>query len=237
MTTAIKDKAVATNAGAVPAHRPVIKVLAIGGTACKVVAGEHAAGQPDPSYFCLDTDSHKLEKCCGTHAIHLGQRLIDGLGTAGKPEVARQAVKESQQAIRDAVASADIVLIIAGLGGGTGSGAAPAVAAMAREAGAYVVATVTQPFGFEAAWRHKNAERAVNNLKRHVDSLLVVSLDDFAATVKETSDSDALDEVLDLADRTMSRSIRAVIHVNSIDDLGELDLPRVKPVAISARGR
>ncbi len=202
----------------------LITVLAVGGAGCKTLSRMHNAGAPGVQYYCLNTDRRSLERSEGPTNILLGEGLTGGLGTGGKPEVGRRAAEDDRDEILHAVGPSDLVLIVAGMGGGTGSGAAPVVAALAREAGAHVTAVVTKPFGYEAAWRQENAEQGISALKRHAHSLLVVHHDDLAATLKERMGSATWDEVLDLADSALNRTIRGVEGIKALPDGGSLDL-------------
>ncbi|MCL0101577.1 hypothetical protein M1O29_00615 [Dehalococcoidia bacterium] len=237
MTTVVKNKTINSQGGAGSAHRPATKILAVGGAASKVLEREQAQGITGAGAFYLDTDIPSLDRYPPNQTIQLQQKLAR-VGTDGRPEIARQAVQDCHELIHGTISSTDIVMIIAGLGGGTGSGAAPTIAAMARDSGAYVIATVTQPFGFEAEWRKENAAKAIANLKRQTHSLLVISFDDLTAAVQENSAEETnLDEVLALADWTMARSLRTIIEINSMDAIGEIEVPLAKPINSTTQSR
>ncbi len=133
----------------------------------------------------VNTDMQDLEKCTVRKRIHVGKNLTRGLGTGMNPELGRQAAEENRSEIVEAAKGADLVFITAGLGGGTGSGAAPVVAEIAREAGALTVAIVTKPFTFEGAQRSRVAEEALIRLRERVDALIVVPNDRVFNVIKK----------------------------------------------------
>jgi|TARA_B100000513_G_scaffold134360_1_gene60384 cell division protein FtsZ len=157
-----------------------IQVVGVGGGGSNTVSrmidmlGESAKSL---RFASMNTDQQALTASKAELAVQLGALCTRGLGAGGKPQVGRQAALESQEAIETAVADYDLVFITAGMGGGTGSGAAPVVAKLAREASALVVSIVTRPFTFEGAQRHKQAEESIEALLTHSDILIVVSND------------------------------------------------------------
>ena len=215
----VRNGAVHKNWGAIRSRRPVIKILGIGEAGCKAVSRMYDGGVPEVEYYCLSTDYHHLDHCAGPERVRLGIVLTQGLGSKGVPEIGRRAAKEGQDQILQAIRPADLVLIVAGMGGGTGTGAAPVVAALSREAGAHVVAAVTQPFSFEAASRHKNAEHGIRNLKRHVDTLVLISHERLAAALEQNDESYTWDEILHRADSALDQSVREVAAIGTFQEV------------------
>jgi cell division protein FtsZ len=153
----------------------------------------------------VNTDMQDLEKCVVRKRIHVGKNLTRGLGTGMNPELGRQAAEENRSEIVEAMKGADLVFITAGLGGGTGSGAAPVVAEIAKENGALTVAIVTKPFTFEGTQRSRIAEEALMRLRERVDALIVVPNDRvFNVIKKETPLVRAFEKIDEILHDTLS---------------------------------
>ena len=151
-----------------------IKVIGVGGGGNNAVNRMISAGIESASFVAINTDKQALILSRATERIQIGEKLTKGLGAGADPEVGRQAAEESRQAIKEALQGTDLVFITAGMGGGTGTGAAPVVAQIAKELGALTVAVVTKPFGFEGRRRMNNAEQGIANLRKNVDTLVVI---------------------------------------------------------------
>ncbi len=152
----------------------VIKVIGVGG--CGGNAVEHMIGKgvAGVEFIAANTDAQVLDRNPAPKRIPLGAELTQGLGAGAKPEVGRDAAMESKMALQESIRGADMLFITAGMGGGTGTGAAPVVAQLAKEMGILVVAVVTKPFRFEMQKRERAAQAGVDELQKHVDSLIVV---------------------------------------------------------------
>ncbi|HEX4044374.1 MAG TPA: cell division protein FtsZ [Gammaproteobacteria bacterium] len=151
----------------------VIKVVGIGGgggNAVKSMAG-HIEGV---EFYCANTDAQALQESTANNIIQLGENITRGLGAGANPEVGRRAAEEDREKIRSALSGADMVFIAAGMGGGTGTGAAPVFAQVAKELGILTVAITTKPFSFEGKMRLQTAEQGLANLSQHVDSLITI---------------------------------------------------------------
>ena len=133
---------------------------------------EHEIQGPD--FICANTDSQALDKAKGATILKLGDNLTKGLGAGANPEVGKQAAERDRDAITDMLDGADMVFITAGMGGGTGTGAAPVIAQIAKELGGLTVAVVTKPFSFQGKERQKAAEGGISELVEEVDSLLTI---------------------------------------------------------------
>lgn len=152
----------------------VIKVIGVGGCGGNAVDHMVAKGVAGVEFIAANTDSQALDRNGAPKRIALGAELTQGLGAGAKPEVGRDAAMESKVAVQEAIRGADMVFITAGMGGGTGTGAAPVVAQLAKEMGILVVAVVTKPFRFEMQKRERAAQAGIDELQKHVDSLIVV---------------------------------------------------------------
>lgn len=152
----------------------VIKVIGVGGgggNAVEHMVAEHVEGV---QFICANTDAQALKNSKAKYQLQLGDQLTKGLGAGADPEIGRQAAEEDKEKIKDVLNGADMVFITAGMGGGTGTGAAPVVAEVAKEMGILTVAVVTKPFSFEGKQRALSAERGIQQLAQHVDSLITI---------------------------------------------------------------
>ncbi|MBQ8503888.1 MAG: cell division protein FtsZ [Clostridia bacterium] len=151
-----------------------IKVIGVGGGGGNAVNGMVESGIVGVEFLSINTDRQILENSKATHKIQIGEKVTGCMGAGGDPAIGRKAAEESRDVIADALKSTDMVFITAGMGGGTGTGAAPVVAEIARELGALTVGIVTKPFKFEGRKRMKQAEEGIKELEKHVDSLIVI---------------------------------------------------------------
>ena len=151
-----------------------IKVVGVGGGGGNAVNGMVESGIVGVEFLSINTDRQILENSKATHKIQIGEKVTGCMGAGGDPSVGRKAAEESRDVIADALRSTDMVFITAGMGGGTGTGAAPVVAEIARELGALTVGIVTKPFKFEGRKRMTQAEEGIKELEKHVDSLIVI---------------------------------------------------------------
>ena len=197
------------------ARMKVIGVGGAGGNAVNRMVDEDLEGV---EFITANTDGQALKGSRAQVTIQLGKKLTRGLGAGARPEIGRQAVAESADDIRRALEGADLVFVTAGMGGGTGTGAAPIIGEIAREMGALCIAIVTRPFSFEGKKRMRQAEQGLAELRRSVDTMIVVPNDRLLAVVgKGTSFRDALkkaDEVLLHATQGISDLIRVTGEVN-----------------------
>lgn len=151
-----------------------IKVVGVGGGGGNALNCIVATGIQNVEYISVNTDAQALKNSKATTKIQIGQKLTHGLGAGGKPEIGEGAAQESKDEIQDALKGADMIFITAGMGGGTGTGAAPVVAEIARDMGILTVAVVTKPFAFEGTRKLAQAERGIDALIKNVDSLVVI---------------------------------------------------------------
>jgi len=151
-----------------------IKVVGVGGGGGNAVAHMRTQAMDGVQFICINTDAQALSDITLSEALHIGRETTNGLGAGANPDVGRAAAQESRAAIAEQLAGADMVFITAGMGGGTGTGAAPVVAEVARELGALTVAVVTKPFKFEGKSRMRIADQGIAELKEAVDSLIII---------------------------------------------------------------
>ncbi len=197
------------------ARMRVIGVGGAGGNAVNRMVDEDLEGV---EFISANTDAQALKNSQAGITIQLGKKLTRGLGAGARPEIGRQAIAESEEEVRKALDGADLVFITAGMGGGTGTGAAPLIGEIAREMGALTIGIVTRPFSFEGKKRMRQADQGLAELRRAVDTMIVVPNDRILAVVgKGTTFKDALkkaDEVLLHATQGISDLIRVTGEVN-----------------------
>ena len=154
-----------------------IKVIGIGGAGNNVINRMIDAGVKGVDFVCVNTDKQDLNKSPCDNKVQIGEKLTGGMGAGSKPEIGRKSAEESRAALSKLLEGTDMVFITAGMGGGTGTGAAPIIADLAHEAGILTVGVVTKPFKFEGANRMRQADAGINELKDKVDSLIIIPND------------------------------------------------------------
>ena len=157
--------------------RPIIKVIGVGGGGGNAVNTMIEAGLEGVEFICANTDCQVLEASLAGTKVHLGRNLTKGLGAGANPEIGRAAALEDAQRMAETLPGADMVFVTAGMGGGTGTGAAPVIAQIARDLGALTVGVVTKPFAFEGSQRKKKASIGINELGKAVDTLIIIPND------------------------------------------------------------
>ena len=177
------------------AQGAVIKVIGVGGGGGNAINRMIDEGVAGVEFIAANTDVQALSSAKAETVIQLGPKLTRGLGAGGQPEVGRKAAEESEEVLTEALQGADMVFITAGMGGGSGTGAAPVIARIAKAVGALTVAVVTRPFGFEGSKRGNFAIEGINELREHVDTLLIISNNNLLEIVdKKTPLLEALSE-------------------------------------------
>lgn len=209
-------------------HLAVIKVVGVGGGGTNAVNRMVEAGVRGVEFIAVNTDRQALLMSDADKTIHIGEEITRGLGAGANPEVGCQAAEESRAEIREALAEADMVFVTAGEGGGTGTGAAPIIAEIAREEiGALTVGVVTKPFSFEGRTRRNQAEQGIDLLAQKVDTLIVIPNDRLLEIVdKKTSMLDAFR----IADDTLRQGIQGVTDLITIPGLINLDFADIRTV-------
>ena len=195
-----------------------IKVIGVGGAGNNVVNRMIAAGVGGVEFVVVNTDKHDLNKSNCRNKIQIGEKLTGGMGAGSKPEIGQKSAEESKAAISKILEGTDMVFITAGMGGGTGTGAAPIIADLAHEAGILTVGVVTKPFKFEGANRMKQAEAGIANLSDKVDSLIIIPNDRLKyVTDQKITFANAFgiaDDVLKQAVQSISELVGYSEHVN-----------------------
>ena len=213
---------------------PLLKVLGIGGGGSNAVSRMYKDKLPVVEYYALNTDAQHLFRCDVAHRITLGQNLTRGLGAGAQPELGRQAAEESREEIKRAIQGADMVFIAVGMGGGTGTGAAPVVAQIAKECNALTVAVVSRPFTFEAAARRKNAEEGISRLKDNVDTLITIPNDRLLEINGQGEQTFTWEEALKMADSVLHQGIQAIAEVVTVPGEINVDFADVKTILSNA---
>jgi cell division protein FtsZ len=152
----------------------VLKVVGVGGGGCNALGSMIARGLQGVEYVAVNTDAQVLESSKANHKVQVGSNITRGLGAGADPNIGRKAVEEDREKIAAILAGSDMVFVTAGMGGGTGTGGAPIIASVAQSIGALVVGIVTKPFKWEGKLRMMNAEQGIQDLRKHVDSLIVI---------------------------------------------------------------
>ena len=204
-----------------------IKVIGLGGGGGNAINRMVESGVKGVEFIAANTDLQVLNSSKADVKIQIGATLTDGLGAGGKPEVGKESAVESKKEIEDALAGADMVFITAGMGGGTGTGAAAIVAEIAQGLGALTVAIVTKPFSFEGKRRMENALSGIEELKKHVDTLIVIPNDRLREIIdKSTPMLEAFKEV----DNVLRRGVQSISDLIAVVGLVNLDFADVKAV-------
>ena len=204
-----------------------IKVIGLGGGGGNAINRMVESGVKGVEFIAANTDLQVLNTSKADVKIQIGANLTDGLGAGGKPEVGKESALESKKEIEDALSGADMVFITAGMGGGTGTGAAAIVAEIAQSLGALTVAIVTKPFSFEGKRRMENALAGIEELKQHVDTLIVIPNDRLREIIdKSTPMLEAFKEV----DNVLRRGVQSISDLIAVVGLVNLDFADVKAV-------
>ena len=210
-----------------------IKVIGLGGAGCNAVNTMIAAGLTRVEFVVANTDLQSLSKSSTQYRIQLGPERTKGLGAGANPEVGKDAALESESEIRTALEDADMVFVTAGMGGGTGTGGAPVAARLARDLGILTVGVVTKPFQHEGQRRMGFAEEGLRELRRHVDSLLVIPNQKLLTLVDKST---PVLEAFKMADDVLRQAIKGITDVITTPGLVNVDFADVKTV-MSYRGR
>ena len=212
---------------AAAAQGAVIKVIGVGGGGGNAINRMIDEGLAGVEFIAANTDVQALSSAKAETVIQLGPKLTRGLGAGGQPEVGRKAAQESEEVLTEALQGADMVFITAGMGGGSGTGAAPVIARIAKSVGALTVAVVTRPFGFEGSKRGNFAVEGINELREHVDTLLIISNNNLLEIVdKKTPLLEALSE----ADNVLRQGVQGITDLITSPGLINLDFADVKTV-------
>ena len=217
--------------GAGSGYLAVIKVVGVGGGGTNAVNRMVDAGLKNVEFVAINTDAQALLMCDADVKLHIGAKVTRGLGAGANPEVGRAAAEESRDEIREVLAGADMVFVTAGKGGGTGTGAAPVVAELARELGALTVGFVTKPFTFEGRKRSSQAEAGIQLLQSQVDALITIPNDRLLDLVEKKT---SILEAFKVADDVLRQGVQGITDLITKPGLINLDFADVRTVMRNA---
>ncbi len=205
-----------------------IKVVGVGGGGGNAISRMQEDFEvKSVDFIAINTDAQDLDYCHAKYKVYIGKNLTRGLGTGMNPELGRQAAEENRSEIVETLKGADLVFITAGLGGGTGSGAAPVIAEAARESGALTVAVVTKPFTFEGAQRSRIAQEALQKLKEKVDTLIVVPNDRIFSVIKKDT---PIIKAFEFIDDILRHSVQGIAELIAMPGIINVDFADVKAI-------
>lgn len=204
-----------------------IKVIGVGGGGSNAVDRMMAEGIQGVEFITVNTDAQALMLSKAPTRVRLGDKLTRGLGAGGNPEIGRKAAEESADDLYAALKGSDMVFITAGMGGGTGTGAAPVVAQIAKESGALTIGVVTRPFTFEGARRMQSAEDGIGKLKEHTDTLISIPNDRLLQLADKRA---SLQNAFRMADEVLHQGIQGISELITIPGLINLDFADVKAI-------
>src|SRR5512136_1143813 len=204
-----------------------IKVVGVGGGGCNAVNRMIDEGLTGIEFISVNTDAQALLLSRAPRRVRIGDKVTRGLGAGGNPEVGRKAAEESAEDLYEVLKGSDMVFVTAGLGGGTGTGAAPIVAQIAKEVGALTIGVVTRPFTFEGARRAQAAEQGISKLKEHADTLIVIPNDRLLQIVDKRA---SLQEAFRVADDVLRQGIQGISELITVPGLINLDFADVRAI-------
>lgn len=204
-----------------------IKVIGVGGGGTNAVNRMIDEGLRGVNFVSINTDAQALAHSRTAKKVRIGDKLTRGLGAGGDPVVGERAAEESAEELYDALVGTDMVFITAGMGGGTGTGAAPVVARVAKEAGALTIGVVTKPFSFEGSRRRQVADEGLERLKQHVDTLIIIPND---RLLEVTDKNVSLQDAFRTADDVLRQGIQGISELITVPGLINLDFADVKAI-------
>ena len=223
-------QAAASPAGIVPSQTARIEVIGVGGGGSNAVNRMISSDLKGLGYRVLNTDAQALLQSAAHQRLQLGQKLTRGLGAGGNPVIGQKAAEESRAELQQSLQGADLVFIAAGMGGGTGTGAAPILAEVAKEVGALTVGIVTKPFGFEGRKRMRQAEEGIARLAEHVDTLIVIPND----RLRDAIAGAPLNEAFRAADDVLRMGVKGISDIITKPGLVNVDFADVRSVMADA---
>ncbi len=204
-----------------------IKVVGVGGGGCNAVNRMIEEGLGGIEFITVNTDAQALLLSKAPTRVRVGEKVTRGLGAGGDPEMGRKAAEESAEELYEVLRGSDMVFVTSGLGGGTGTGAAPIVAQIAKEVGALTIGVVTRPFTFEGSRRQKSAEDGISKLKEHADTLIVIPNDRLLQIVDKRA---SLQEAFRTADDVLRQGIQGISELITVPGLINLDFADVRAI-------
>ncbi|MCD6401264.1 MAG: cell division protein FtsZ [Anaerolineales bacterium] len=204
-----------------------IKVIGVGGGGCNAVNRMITEGIQGIEFIAINTDSQALSQSLAQKRVRIGDKITRGLGAGGDPEMGKKAAEESAEDLYNVLKGSDMVFITAGMGGGTGTGAAPIISQIAREVTALTIGVVTKPFMFEGTRRMQSAELGIQNLKKHADTLIVIPNDRLLQIVDKKS---SLRDAFKVADDVLRQGIQGISELITVPGLINLDFADVRTI-------
>ncbi len=204
-----------------------IKVIGVGGGGCNAVNRMIEEGLQGIEFIAVNTDAQALLLSKATTRVRIGDKVTRGLGAGGNPEIGRKAAEESAEELYEVLKGSDMVFVTSGMGGGTGTGAVPIVAQIAKEVGALTIGVVTRPFNFEGSRRSQSAEAGISKLKEHADTLIVIPNDRLLTMVDKRA---SLQDAFRMADDVLRQGIQGISELITVPGLINLDFADVRTI-------
>jgi cell division protein FtsZ len=211
-----------------------IKVVGVGGGGGNAVNRMINEGLGGVEFIAVNTDNQALMLSKAKTRVRIGDKLTRGLGAGGNPEIGRKAAEESSEDLLEVLRGSDMIFVACGMGGGTGTGAAPVVSQIAKEAGCLTVAVVSRPFSFEAAARRKNADEGIERLKDHADTVIVIPNDRLLELNHEKDQTFTWEDALKMADSVLHQGVQAIAEVVTVPGEINVDFADVKTILSNA---
>jgi cell division protein FtsZ len=208
-----------------------IKVVGVGGAGCNAVSRMIAVGLKGVEFIAVNTDAQALFLCDADQRIHIGAHVTRGLGAGSDPEIGRQAMEENAEELLAALEGADMVFIAAGMGGGTGTGAAPVVARLSKQSGALTVGVITRPFTFEGRIRQQQAEKGIAALAEQVDALITIPNDRLLRVVDPRF---PITETFRIADDILRQGVQGISDIITVPGQINVDFADVQAIMSNA---
>lgn len=215
----------------VPGNLARIKVIGVGGGGCNAVNRMIASDVTGVEFWAINTDAQALSRATAPNRLQVGEKLTRGLGAGGNPSIGQKAAEESRDEIANALEETDLAFITAGMGGGTGTGAAPIVAEVAKEMGCLTVGVVTRPFTFEGRRRTTQSEEGISALQTRVDTLIVIPNNKLLSVIDEQT---PVQEAFRVADDILRQGVQGISDIITIPGLVNVDFADVRAVMADA---
>ncbi|MGK7895880.1 MAG: cell division protein FtsZ [Xenococcus sp. (in: cyanobacteria)] len=215
----------------VPSNVASIKVMGVGGGGCNAVNRMIESQISGIEFWAINTDAQALEKAAAEQKLQIGHKITRGLGAGGNPAIGQKAAEESRDEIAHALENTDLVFITAGMGGGTGTGAAPIAAEVAKEMGCLTVGVVTRPFSFEGRRRTNQAEEGINALRSRVDTLIVIPNNQLLTVI---SPETPVQQAFQVADDVLRQGVQGISDIITIPGLINVDFADVRAIMADA---
>jgi len=208
-----------------------IKVVGVGGAGCNAISRMMQAGLKGVEFIAINTDAQALFLCSAHQKIRIGEKITKGLGAGSNPDIGKKAIEQSYDEIKKKLEGADMVFIASGMGGGTGTGASPSVAEIARQSGALTVAVVTKPFRFEGTYRMRSADRGIEELKGKVDTLITIPNEKLLAIAEKNL---TLIDAFRRADDVLRYGVQGISDIIQGTGIVNVDFADIQTILVNA---